>query len=72
MRKIVINNTTWHYRIGKQNVVAHRDGDNKKYVIDFSKLMGMDWYSIEHDAWKQNFHITPANIAGWIENLGQQ
>ena len=65
MRKIVVYNKEYQYRIGKQNVVIRCDG--KKFsVVDFSKLTGMSWNDIERGEWERQFHIKPNQVATHI------
>ena len=64
MRKIVVNDKTYLYRISKGNTVIRCDGKTK--IIDHSKLTGRSWYDIERGTWKRYFHIKPKEVADYI------
>lgn len=71
-RKIVVNEKTYKYRIGRQNVVivdTDSKGEKGKIVVDFSKLTGWSWDTIERGMNKGYFSITPKQIADYIEEL---
>lgn len=67
-RKIVVDGVQWLYRIGKHNVTAMCVRTRERKTIDFSKLTGMEWDTIEKGMWRRWFHITPKQIATWLSN----
>jgi len=70
-RKIVVNNKTYKYRIGRQNVVIVEDineGEENKTVVSFSTLTNMSPNDIERAKWKRYFSITPSDIANYIKS----
>lgn len=73
-RKIVVDNKTYQWRVGKDNIVIR--GDGYKHVISIYQLgteyMGMKPYDIEKMSDKHSFHITPDNIRKVIENTTKE
>ena len=67
-RKIVVNNKTYKYRIGRQNVVIVENGttEKNKMVVDFSTLKTMSWDTVERAIHKRYFSISPKDIANYI------
>jgi hypothetical protein len=65
-RKLVIDNKDYKYFIGKSNVVI-KDSEDKKTVVDFSKLTGLAWHEIERQQWKRCFSITPRTVTEYIK-----
>lgn len=67
-RKLVVDDKTYEYRIGRSHVVIHCEG-KKIAVPNFSELTGEKWHVIEHDQHKRNFRITPKQMADYIRSL---
>lgn len=66
-RTINIDGRIWYWKVGRTNVVARAQDTNEKRVVDFSKLTGMDWCSIEKGMWKRWFKVTPGMVADWLK-----
>jgi hypothetical protein len=43
MRKIVVNNKTYHYMVGKDSCVIQLDGDIKKNIVPLSNITLNDY-----------------------------
>lgn len=67
-RKIVVNNKTYRYSVGK-NWVPIYDGD-RKILTDLSQLTGLSWPEIERQKHKKSFQLTPRRIADWLLKNG--
>lgn len=68
-RTINIDGRIWRWKVGRNNVVARAQDNDEKRVVDFSKLTGLDWYSIERGQWKGGFKITPGMVADWLQGI---
>lgn len=66
MRKLVLDFGIWQWKVGRSNVVI-QSPEKKKIVVDFSKLTGFDWSTIERGIYKRYFKITPQCIREYIE-----
>jgi len=65
-RKIHLPSGVWTYVIGQKSVKIRNPECTKSYVVDFSKISGLDWEAIDHDMWKGNFCITPSQIQDYV------
>ena len=66
MRKIVINNEEWTYKVGQRYTVI-KSPENKRYVVDHSEMTSLD--DIERTYWKEYLNIKPSNIKEYILNM---
>lgn len=64
-RKIIVDGVEYTWQYGRVAIVIRRDGAivGKPTV---AQVTGETWSVIEHDAHKENFHLTPKHIAEWI------
>ena len=71
-RKIIINGKTYHYSVGRQNVVitSKENGKRKKAVASFVSLTGKSSWDIEKEKHKRTFSITPVQIKNYIKYSG--
>lgn len=60
MRTIVVNDTTYHWRVGLQNVVIKEPKSRVTMVV--SKDETTDFRYSEKDWWKGSAHIYPSDI----------
>lgn len=67
-RKIHIDEEVWEYQLGKGNAVI-KSSDNKKTVVDYSKLTGRSWGIIERGQRKKTSDgmVTPKHIKEYIQ-----
>lgn len=65
MRRIVVNDKEYYYRIGSSNIVIKREAES--HIVDFSIFTGWSWDAIERGEHKRYFKITPKQIADYIE-----
>ncbi len=64
MRKIIVNNKEYLFKIGKSNIVIKHN--NKSTIIDLSTFTGIPWDVIERARWKTYFSITPKDVETYI------
>lgn len=64
-RNITVNNIKWQYKISTQRVVAYSENGDKllSYISD---IVNMSPDDIEREMHKGVFHLTPKEIADWI------
>ena len=65
-RSIVVRNTVWEYRVGKNFVVAKSKSTGEGKRAQLTEVTGMDWNSIQRGQYKHTFHVTPAQIDRWL------
>jgi len=63
-RNIVVNGIHYTWKVGRSNVSIRCEEDH--YFVAFDELTDESWHTIEHDQWKENFHIGPGLVAKWI------
>jgi hypothetical protein len=64
MRKIIIDNKKYMFKVGKSNIVIKHD--NKSTIIDLSSFTNLPWDVIERARWKGYFSITPKDVETYI------
>lgn len=67
MRKLIVNDKQYEYRIGKQNTVIRYNG--KSVIVDHREMIGIDWNDIERGRWKKWFSIKPKDIVEYIQRI---
>jgi hypothetical protein len=68
MRKLVVENETWEYMIGKNNVVIKNPRDEKKMVLTLEKVTGRtsDTIRLGRKKGTSDGMVTPADIKAFI------
>lgn len=64
-RNIVVADKRYRWRMGRWNVVI-RDADNKADIVPLGAFFP-ERYDLERARWKQYLHVTPSQIATYIE-----
>lgn len=67
-RKLTIEDKVWEYQLGKGNAVI-KSPDNKKTVVDYVKLTGRSWDTLERGQYKKTSDgmVTPQHIKSYIQ-----
>lgn len=68
MRKIIVNDETWGYMIGKHNVVIQSPRTEKKMIFTLDKVVGRSFDAIDRGRHKKTNDgmITPADLRTFI------
>lgn len=68
MRKLVVNEETWEYMIGKNNVVLRNPRDEKKMILTLERVTGRTSDTINHGRENKAKHgmVTPADLKAFI------
>ena len=70
MRKIVVNDRTYFWRVGRGSTVVIRDDEGKSRHINCATILGVTNDEYERGQWKRYLGVTPFYVAKWIrENL---
>lgn len=67
-RKLIVDGKEYEYRVGHSYVVIRCEG-RKVGAPGLNEITGEKWHVIEHDQHKQNFHVTPRQVADYIRGL---
>lgn len=68
MRKVHVGGEVWEFQTGKGNAVIRNPRTGKKTIVDYAKLTGRDWNTIERGQWKRTTDgmVTPADVKAYI------
>lgn len=68
MRKIVVDNETWEYMIGKNNVVLKNPRDEKKTILTLEKVTGRSAEAIRFGKENKTTDgmVTPSDLKKFI------
>lgn len=69
MRKVHVSGETWEFQTGKGCAVIRNPRTGKKTIVNYVKLTGRDWNTIERGQWKRTSDgmVTPADVKAYIE-----
>jgi len=69
MRKVIAYGQSWEFSTGKFNVVIKNPRTDMKFIIDYSKLTGLSWETLERGQNKKTSDgmITPDHVKAYIE-----
>ena len=70
MRKIVVDNTAWRYKVGKSHLVAQQPETKQKLLIQLSRLCGYTPIDYENDRRKGSYYVRvgPKMVADFIKH----
>jgi len=68
MRKVQVGGETWEFTTGKGNAVIKNPRTGKKTIVNYLKLTGRDWNTIERGQWKRTSDgmVTPGHVKAYI------